>query len=319
MTKEMESIAEDILNKIDINIPHRDDRVYIFRGEPKNFDQISSGLYRCGVAYNKRIEDHRARVKSIEDCVPNLDFLPPGWVADNEKYFAENPTRSLDSQSLRNWQNEQLGECIGFLEQSENGKSILRDVRKLEHPYLNLLSEVQHMGARTMLIDFTWSRYVALYFACMPAMCPVDLESLDHKGPYSEAYGWANGRVIICEVCREDIERIKHANTDGLCKPAECKFYAPDDTTFTRMLALEPSRPESRAKTQESVLVLPDAGYIKPEFFRTVKIPQGWKNIIRGYLAKYHNITDASLYNDIPGYIDYQKKDFYWMKDSSDE
>ena len=319
MTKQMENIAEDILNKIERKTPHRDDRVYIFRGEPKNFDQISSGLYRCGVAYNKRIEDYRARVKKIADSTPNLDLLPPSWVAMNEKFYAENPTRSLDSQSLRNWQNEQLRECVDFLKRSEHGRSILHKLDKSENPAIDLLSEVQHMGGRTVLIDFTWSRYVALYFACMPAMCPVDMESLDRKGPYSEAYGWANGRVIICEVCREDIEHIKHANTDGLCKPAKCKFYAADDTAFTRMLALEPSRPESRAKTQESVLVLAGAGYIKPKFFTTVKIPQGGKNIILGHLAKYHNITDGSLYNDIPGYIDYQKKDFYWMKDSSDE
>lgn len=319
MTKQMENIAEDILNKIEINTPHRDDRVYIFRGEPKNFDLVSSGLYRCGVAYNKWIEDYRASAKSIEDSIPNLDLLPSGWVAMNEKFYAENPTRPLDNHSLLNWQNEQVRECVDFLKRSKHGKSILSDVHKSGDPYLNLLSEVQHMGGRTMLIDFTWSRYVALYFACMPARCPVDMKSLDRKGPDSEAYGRANGRVIICAVCREDIERIKHANTDGLCKPAKCKFYAPDETTFTRMLALEPSRPESRAKLQESVLVLPDAGYIKPEFFRTVKIPQGWKNIILGYLTKYYNITDGSLYNDIPGYIDYQKKDFYWMKDSSDE
>ena len=118
-----------------------------------------------------------------------------------------------------------------------------------------ILSELQHYGGQTNLIDFTTDYHIAIFFAC-------------DQSPDED------GRFI-------------------LQKKANHAVY-------------KPQFPEKRVKAQQSIFVIPDAGYIEPADDDIVPIPARLKQPLLNYLKNHKDISKETLYKDIHGFIKYQ-------------
>ena len=124
-----------------------------------------------------------------------------------------------------------------------------------------LLTQLQHLGGQTNLIDFSVDYMTALYFAC---------EKTFEK----------DGRVILLR--RQSVEN--HIK--------------------------EPLNPRNRVLSQRSVFVQPPKGFIEMESpdMITVNIPKEIKRAALEYLEDRHGISLQTVYNDIHGFIQHQKR-----------
>ena len=69
----------------------------------------------------------------------------------------------------------------------------------------------------------------------------------------------------------------------------------------------EPPKPINRVVSQSSVFVRPPEGFIKPDDNDIINIPSEIKLPILEYLQEVHDISVETIYNDIHGFIRYQK------------
>ncbi len=65
----------------------------------------------------------------------------------------------------------------------------------------------------------------------------------------------------------------------------------------------EPLNPPNRVIAQKSIFVRPPKGYIEPEEYDIIDIPESLKQFMLDHLQKYHGISAATLYNDLHGFI----------------
>ena len=120
---------------------------------------------------------------------------------------------------------------------------------------VEILTELQHYGGQTNLIDFTTDYHIALFFAC-------------------DGAGDKNGRLVLLPKA-EDIE-------DPINPPRN---------------------PRNRVIAQKSTFVRPPKGFLEPEQFTTIDIPQSIKQPMLNHLRKYHGISTETVYNDLHGFI----------------
>ena len=64
-----------------------------------------------------------------------------------------------------------------------------------------------------------------------------------------------------------------------------------------------PRNPQNRIIAQKSIFVRPPKGFIEPEQFRKVNIPELLKGPLLDHLQKQHGISTQTVYNDLHGYI----------------
>ena len=69
----------------------------------------------------------------------------------------------------------------------------------------------------------------------------------------------------------------------------------------------EPPEPINRVVAQSSVFVRPPDGFIKPDDNDIINIPSEIKLLMLEYLQEIHDISTETIYNDIHGFIRYQK------------
>lgn len=134
---------------------------------------------------------------------------------------------------------------------------------------LELLMEIQHMGGKTNLVDFTLDVWVALFFACL------DTRDRPKKD--------TAGRVHA-------LERTAMAELDG-------------------RLAYDPFKPDtsSRQWSQASVLLQPGTGIIPPLMLaEIVRVPPHCKEHVMQFLRQI-GVTLESLFNDMAGYIAHEQ------------
>ena len=67
----------------------------------------------------------------------------------------------------------------------------------------------------------------------------------------------------------------------------------------------EPKTPENRVISQKSVFVRPSSGFVEPS--DAIVIPQGLKEPILAYLDRFHGVNKAALFNDLHGFIKYNR------------
>ena len=118
-----------------------------------------------------------------------------------------------------------------------------------------ILTELQHFGGYTNLIDFTTDNHIALFFPCD-----------GHRGE--------PGRIILLEMTQEIKDSIK-----------------------------PPRNPQNRIIAQKSIFVRPPKGFIEPEQFAEVNIPESRKGPILDHLQKQNGISTQTVYNDLHGFI----------------
>ena len=132
------------------------------------------------------------------------------------------------------------------------------------------LTEAQHLGGSTKLIDFSYDYNVALFFACRQA---------PNK----------NGRIII--VNKQGIERVN-------------KNKAEEDKI--KIIVPRPTYP--RITAQKSVLIHHPQGYLQAESeYQFVEVTANLKNFILENIKKHHGISWETLFNDVYGFIEYQR------------
>lgn len=261
----MAKTVKDILDEIhEKTLPRTDGASYIYRGEQELHCQTSSRLYR-------KIEQYNEHTQGIIDA-----------------YRKYHPDRELPqlvepiSNHLVAIQKEEIGIArshIGDFAHKTIQIMVLGDSDDARRDYdsvdVDLLTEIQHLGGSTVLIDFTRNPDIALYFACQ---MPKSGDS-EHPGVREESKKF--GRIII-------MPHIAHEGV-WIITPKYCN---------------------NRVMTQFSVFVLPKLGYINPTHppFETVKIPRELMPKIREYLETNKGITDATIFNDINGYIEFQER-----------
>lgn len=179
---------------------------YIYRGEPKQYEKIASGLCR--------------------------------------KYADKIDAEYFDIQTAQQEMLKQVKAYTDFTDETD------------------VLTELQHYGGKTNLIDFTTDYLIALFFAC---------DSLPKK----------NGRVILLN---------KKTHQGEITSPKKNQ--------------------NNRVISQKSIFFQSPKGYLDEEdsMVEIISIPKEMKRPALDYLRKYHDISTHTIYNDIFGYIQNQKK-----------
>ena len=131
---------------------------------------------------------------------------------------------------------------------------------------LEVLTDLQHYGGTTALIDFTKNIFVALFFAC--------------DGSPNE-----DGRVI-------------QMNIDSIPNRDEIAYPDHEDIVMA-----QPTGKSPRVIFQSSVFVHPAKGFVDKNKYACIKIGSSDKNSILSYLKEKFNISHETIYNDIHGFI----------------
>ena len=239
-SKNQRLTIDDIISEITSKLEDGD---YIYRGERKQHCKISSALYR---EYSKYI--------NIDTEDFDLRVAQRGMLNSVRKHMGEPPDRffedSEDDESV-------IGRHLLELAIEEANRRSIREIE--EAAGLEILTELQHYGGETNLIDFTTDYLIAIFFAC----------SGEPK---------ADGRVIVLQ----QTENIKN-------------------------MIIRPRNPRHRIVAQKSIFLYPPDGFIEVPEENKVKIPLYLKDDFLTYLEKHHGISVETIYNDIHGFIRYQK------------
>ena len=251
-----QSISEDQLREIEkiinkIKEKSRDGD-YIYRGESKEHCKVSSALYREHMKYYEHAKNHEY-VKNYYESI------------QNPKYFIQVTLKDFD---IRIAQREKLQAAKKHI--GEPPQDIYEDHRQsitsldpepiLTADEIEILTELQHYGDKTNLIDFTTDYLIAIYFAC--------------AGESKE-----NGRVIVLEKT-EEIEN----------------------------MIIRPYSPRHRVVAQKSIFLYPPQGFVDVPDVNIVTIPEHLKRPMIMYLRKHHDLSAATIYNDLHGFITSENK-----------
>ena len=134
---------------------------------------------------------------------------------------------------------------------------------------IEVLTELQHYGGKTTLIDFTRNLFVALFFAC-------------------DGYPDEPGRIILFD-------------RTGLEEKGQIKTGK--DACENGYEIIGPAGKNPRAVFQGSVFVRFSKGYIEEDKFREINIEESLRQEILSYLEQHHDITRDTIYNDLQGFI----------------
>ena len=226
MTRE-DKIASDIIFD-ELEAKHKDG--YLFRGEPEEYESVTSSLYRA---------------------------TPP--VAREDVSVIE-----------RDFVNSCLHHCYEDAKiQKWKADGILQ-----EHA-LKKLSEIQHFGGVTNLIDFTTCFYTALFFAC-------------DKWPEHD------GRIIVIHPdLVPALNYVEPTNQDVLIPWGDYDYIRRDN-----------GYPRERAEAQKSVFIHAKTGMLNADDYEVISIPSRFKTDFREGLSVDLNINRRSVYPDTIGFVD---------------
>ena len=137
---------------------------------------------------------------------------------------------------------------------------------------IEVLTDLQHYGGETALIDFTRNIYIALFFAC--------------HGSHNK-----DGRIILFDKSKTKEE--KDVNYSSIKNDYEI---------------IAPTGKYPRVVFQSSIFVHSAKGYIEPRKDEIIEIPKELKKEFLNYLRKHFHIEKETVYNDIHGFIQSQRE-----------
>ena len=153
---------------------------------------------------------------------------------------------------------------------------------------LQLLSQLQHFGAATGLIDFTWHSLVALWFAT--------------SSPHNRE---CSGKIFAIDLNdTTQFSKVSHNRSDQTLQ----RIFPPEIDLTTRQLYWEPvfkGDAANRVLRQGSVFVVghPTGPEMPQErILLEVEIPFSDKEKLRQELDKLFGISEQSLFPDVHGY-----------------
>jgi len=169
---------------------------------------------------------------------------------------------------------------------------LLKDIAKLpkevDYEGINMLAYLQHIGAKTLLIDYTYNPLVALWFACS-----------SHTEEKGAVYCLNNRDIFVGLTEIESNEKLKDLF----------------DSIYEKTFLFEPSHLIQRITNQQSVFVLDLSRKTIKEHNIKITIPSNAKERIINELAVY-GISRKTLFLDIDGFTEWFK---YGKKDKCDE
>lgn len=153
---------------------------------------------------------------------------------------------------------------------------------------LQLLAKLQHFGAATGLMDFTWNPLIALWFACRESQSAMRSDGRE-----------CDGKVFVLNLNNpEAFRQVSHKRED---QDIQRVFpEQPDD----RSLYWEPminGEAAARIIGQASVFVIPRP-YVQDDFVQEIKVTSADKAVFRSELADFFGITEEYLFRDIHGF-----------------
>jgi tetratricopeptide (TPR) repeat protein len=160
-----------------------------------------------------------------------------------------------------------------------NDTDNMRDVKELGE--FALLAHLQHLGAKTSLLDFTSNPLVALWFACMPQ------ETKKKKQ--------ADG-CVYCVRCSGASGNVIPLNGE---KSIEQLFVLDDSIHM-----LTPINTNRRIPAQQSVFLFRTSGYIDDDRQIAIQIAAGFKKKLLESLSAF-GINKKSLFHDLPGFFEW--------------
>ena len=170
-----------------------------------------------------------------------------------------------------------------------------------------ILTDIQHFGGLTNLIDFTYNLHIALFFACN--------ENFDDNGELFilSVHGnniYSNQNVVQIlqgDIKTDDLESFDSNNQLGSVQALRM-FNAPIN-----------QRSQNRVITQQSAFVHAKGGYIhigtsKQDHISCMSVPASLKRDVLLYIKKYYGIDANSIYNDIHGQMQNYSKLMHELK-----
>jgi len=142
---------------------------------------------------------------------------------------------------------------------------------------LELLAELQHNGAATGLIDFTYSSLVALYFAA---------SNMDKE------------HAAVHIVNTSDIAKYDHIQSNDIKKTFDTFL----EDNGGKLWVWEPSNLNNRIPKQHSLFIFGKPGIDEEFSVGVIQIHSEAKSQIINELQNYHNIDAFSLFNDLTGF-----------------
>lgn len=218
--------AEDIVAELEA----KQQAGYLLRGEPEQYDDVTSSLYR--------VTPLEAR-----ECVLQIERD----VVESCLYHCYTDT---ELQALKNEGN-------------------------LQERALRKLSEIQHFGGATNLIDFTTCPLRALFFAC-------------------DRWPERDGRIVVIKP-----ELIPAFNYDDPSNPDVLIPWG--DYDYIRRTN---GYPQARVDAQKSVFVHAKNGMLRDDDYEVISIPSRLKTDIREGLSVNFKINRRSIYPDTIGFVD---------------
>ena len=174
----------------------------------------------------------------------------------------------------------------------EINKRIIDDARLQGHGQKNgerlsdleLLAELQHYGAATCLVDFTYSAQVALWMAC----------GQDSKDDTARKV--SNGKVFAVNI--SDPNRFQKVTSQSLERDIDC-FFISDKRKGYSLYQWQPKQQNNRIIAQQSVFLFGGA-QIEPE--AECIILKNSKESILTSLEKSGGISEARMFPDFDGF-----------------
>ena len=164
---------------------------------------------------------------------------------------------------------------------------------------LDILAELQHYGAATCLIDFTYSAQIALWFACQPASKKEKGESEDSEIP-------PNGKVYAVHIKPPKFTEI---TPEFMAKDTEQKKdigYFLKEGNDAQLYYLQPKLQNHRIIAQQSVFLF---GQYKFKGDDYCVIDAACKENILKELHRVSSITDDKLFPDFEGFAWVHRKE----------
>ena len=171
----------------------------------------------------------------------------------------------------------------------EINRRMLEDARRQGHGTkdgvplkdLDLLAELQHLGAATCLIDFTYNPLVALWMACRKS-----------------SRGASNGKVYAVGLNSQNttfeevtVEKAQKKNIDY--------FFTPDKDEVYKLYQWHPNYQNNRMRAQQSIFLFSGAPIAS---IADCIISSNSKQEIRDVLEQSVGMTEGSLFPDFEGF-----------------
>ena len=178
----------------------------------------------------------------------------------------------------------------------EINKFLIKEARLQGHDHKNgrelkdleILAELQHLGAATCLIDFTYSAQVALWFACQP--------DVKETSNCSEPSDGKVGAVLNNPNTIEEItpEMLEERDFDSFFNAPSQKLWQP------QLFRWQPRHLNNRIASQHSIFLLGGNQVIFPD--EECIIDAGCKEKILKSLDVCSHLTGKALFNDFEGF-----------------